>query len=100
MCFWPVNEMTELVSGMTAPQFGDESSLSVSIKIQAVPVFRSGVRCIRVCPGVRVPQVDDHRLTKYLPPVACESQEAIRKRRRKGNPVSGGITGPPYSWEI
>jgi hypothetical protein len=26
MWFWPVNEMTELVSGMPAPQFGDESS--------------------------------------------------------------------------
>jgi hypothetical protein len=25
---------------------------------------------------------------------------AIRKRRRKGNPVPGGITGPPYSWGI
>jgi hypothetical protein len=26
MRFWPVNEMTELVSGTPAPQFGDESS--------------------------------------------------------------------------
>jgi hypothetical protein len=26
MWFWPVNEMTELVSGMPAPQCGDESS--------------------------------------------------------------------------
>jgi hypothetical protein len=26
MWFWPVNETTELVSGMPAPQFGDESS--------------------------------------------------------------------------
>jgi hypothetical protein len=33
--FWPVNEMTELVSGMPVPQFGDESSW-----VLAVPVFR------------------------------------------------------------
>jgi hypothetical protein len=26
VCFWRVNEVTELVSGMPAPQFGDESS--------------------------------------------------------------------------
>jgi hypothetical protein len=26
MWFWPVNEMTEPVSGMPAPQLGDESS--------------------------------------------------------------------------
>jgi hypothetical protein len=26
MWFWPVNEMTEIVSGMPAPQFGGESS--------------------------------------------------------------------------
>jgi hypothetical protein len=26
MLFWPVNEMTELVSGMPEPQFGDEYS--------------------------------------------------------------------------
>jgi hypothetical protein len=26
MWFWPVNEMIELVSGMPAPQFGEESS--------------------------------------------------------------------------
>jgi hypothetical protein len=25
---------------------------------------------------------------------------ASRKRRRKGNPVPGGITGPPCSWGI
>jgi hypothetical protein len=26
MWFWPVNEMTKLVSGMPAPQFWEESS--------------------------------------------------------------------------
>jgi hypothetical protein len=26
MWFWPVNEIIDLVSGMPAPQFGDESS--------------------------------------------------------------------------
>jgi hypothetical protein len=25
---------------------------------------------------------------------------ASRRRRRKGNPVPGGITGPPCSWRI
>jgi hypothetical protein len=37
MGFWPVNEMTELVSGMPAPQFGDESS-SIA-RIRAGPRF-------------------------------------------------------------
>jgi hypothetical protein len=43
MWFWAVNEMTELVSRMPAPQFGDESSWvrgSELIQGQAVPVFR------------------------------------------------------------
>jgi hypothetical protein len=43
MRFWPVNEINELVSGMPAPQFGDESSEGEDqswFKVQAVPVFR------------------------------------------------------------
>jgi hypothetical protein len=51
--------MTELVSGMPAPQFGDESSLSV--RIRAGSRFKRflcfvwiDVRCFRV------PQVQDH----------------------------------------
>jgi hypothetical protein len=32
---------------------------------------------------------------EYLP-----SSLASHKRRQKGNPVPGGITGPPCSWEI
>jgi hypothetical protein len=27
-----------------------------------------------------------------------QRNSAIRKRQQKGNPVPGGITGPPYSW--
>jgi hypothetical protein len=38
MWFRPVNEATELVSGMPAPQFGDEDQSW--FKVQAVPVFR------------------------------------------------------------
>jgi hypothetical protein len=65
MWFWPVNEMTEPVSGMPAPQFGDESSLSA--RIRAGPRFKQflrcvliNVRCFRVPPGVRIPQVEYH----------------------------------------
>jgi hypothetical protein len=42
MWFWPVNGMIELVSGMPAPQYGDESSCEDQsrFKVQAVPMFR------------------------------------------------------------
>jgi hypothetical protein len=40
MWFWPVNEMAELVSGMPAPQFGDESSFLCFVLID--------VRCLLV----------------------------------------------------
>jgi hypothetical protein len=55
MWFWPVNVMTELVSGMPAPQFGDESSLSVKIRVGSrfkrfLRFVLIGVRCFRVPP--------------------------------------------------
>jgi hypothetical protein len=51
----PVNEMTELVSGMPAPQFGDEREDQSWFKVQAVlSVILVDVRCFRV------PQVEDH----------------------------------------
>jgi hypothetical protein len=41
MCFWPFNEMIELVFGMPASQFRDESSwVRGSELVQAVSVFR------------------------------------------------------------
>jgi hypothetical protein len=63
MWFWPVNEMTELVSGMPEPQFGRtnlrECEDQTWFKVQAVPVFRFvNVRCFRV------PQVEAHRRIK------------------------------------
>jgi hypothetical protein len=42
MWLWPVNEMIEFVSGMPAPQFGDEFCECEDqswFKVQAVPVF-------------------------------------------------------------
>jgi hypothetical protein len=60
--------MTGLVSGMPAPQFGDESLLSV--RIRAGSKFKrflyfplldvSIVRCFRVTQGTRVSQVEDY----------------------------------------
>jgi hypothetical protein len=38
MWFWPVDERIELVSGMPAPQFGDEDQSW--FKVPAEPVFR------------------------------------------------------------
>jgi hypothetical protein len=49
MWFWPVNEMIELVSGMPAPQFGDESSLSEGSEL--VQGSSGSVGCLRVPPG-------------------------------------------------
>jgi hypothetical protein len=52
--FWPVNEVIELVSGMPAPPFGDESSLVRGTEpVQGSSGF---LRCS--C----VPQVEDHCL--------------------------------------
>jgi hypothetical protein len=41
MWFWPVNEMTELVSGIPTPEFGSnlrECEDKSRFKVQAVPV--------------------------------------------------------------
>jgi hypothetical protein len=62
MWFWPVNKMTELVSGMPGPQFGDESSLSA--RIRAGSRFKRflcfvfiDVRQYRVALGIRLPKL-------------------------------------------
>jgi hypothetical protein len=59
MWFWPVDEMTELVSSMPAPQFGDESPLSVRIRDGSrfkrfLCFVLTDVRCSRI------PQVENH----------------------------------------
>jgi hypothetical protein len=73
MWFWPVNEMTELVSGMPAAQFGDESSwVRGSELVQGSRgscvsfwymqgVFPYPLKCLSI------PQVKDHwfRLTSW-----------------------------------
>jgi hypothetical protein len=75
--------MTELVSGMPAPQFGDESSLST--RIRADSRFKRlqcfiliDISCLRVPTGLRVPQVEDHwlgltilRLVQPHVPLSC-----------------------------
>jgi hypothetical protein len=67
--------MTELVSGMPAPHFGDGSSLSARIRAGSIfkrsPRFAlSDVRCLRIPPGVSVPQVEDH---------CCREQNVVMK---------------------
>jgi hypothetical protein len=55
MWFCPVDGMTELVSGMPAPQFGEESSRvrGSELKVQAVPVFRfDDVKCFPLRPSI------------------------------------------------
>jgi hypothetical protein len=57
--FWPVNEMTELVSGMPAPQFWDESSLSAMMRAgSSFKCFLCFVLIYVSC--FRVPQLEDH----------------------------------------
>jgi hypothetical protein len=56
--------MTGLVSGMLAPHFGDESSLSSMIRAgsrsKRILCFVSiDVRCFPVPPWLRVPEVED-----------------------------------------
>jgi hypothetical protein len=62
MRFWRVNEMIQLVSGKPAPQFGDESSLSV--RIRAGSRFKRflcfvliDVKCLRVTWGYTYPRL-------------------------------------------
>jgi hypothetical protein len=57
MWFWPVNEMTELVSGMPAPAFGAESSLSARIRAGSesrvfLYLILIYVRCFLVSPKI------------------------------------------------
>jgi hypothetical protein len=76
MWFWPDNEMIELVSGMPAPQFEDESSLIA--RIRAASRFKRFlsfvlmvVRCFRIPPGIRVPHVEGHCLSLYCGQFGC-----------------------------
>jgi hypothetical protein len=46
MWFWFVNEIIEFVSGIPAPQFGDESSLVQALEL--VQGSSGSVRCFRV----------------------------------------------------
>jgi hypothetical protein len=56
--FWPDGDVTELVSGTPAPQSRDEDQSW--FRVRAVPVFQMiDVRCFRVPPGLRIPQVED-----------------------------------------
>jgi hypothetical protein len=57
MWFWPVNEMTELVFGMPAPQFGDES-----LWVRESELVQGSGGYIKL---FRVPQVEDY-LLEYL----------------------------------
>jgi hypothetical protein len=66
MWFWPVNEMIELVSGMPAPQFGDESSWVRGSEL--LQGLSGSVTCFRV------PQVQDHWLAiKIASPITLVS---------------------------
>jgi hypothetical protein len=59
MWFCSVNEMTELVSCLSAPQFGDESSLSA--RIRAGSRFKRFLFFVLIdVRSFRVPQVQDH----------------------------------------
>jgi hypothetical protein len=63
MWFWPVKEMTELVSGMPSPQFGDKSWVQGSKLVHGSGCscfVLIDVRCFRIPPGVHVLQVEDH----------------------------------------
>jgi hypothetical protein len=56
MWFWPVNEMIELLSGMPAPQFGEESSLSARFRAGSrfkrfLCFYLIVVRCFHVHPN-------------------------------------------------
>jgi hypothetical protein len=64
MWFWPIKEMTELVSSMPAPQFGGEF---FSARMRAGSKFKrflhfvfNDVRCFQVPSGVRLLQIEDH----------------------------------------
>jgi hypothetical protein len=53
MWVWPVKEMTELVSGMPAPKFYDESSWVRGLELvqgSSGSFFRFDIRCVRVFP--------------------------------------------------
>jgi hypothetical protein len=59
MWLWHVNNKTELVSDLPAPQFGDEGRSR--FKVQAVPAFRFDLCKVRShTPGVRANQLEDH----------------------------------------
>jgi hypothetical protein len=78
--------MIELVSGMPAPQFGDESSLSARIRSGSrakryLCFVLTDVRCLRVLPGVRLSQVEDHCYRLW----SCWKggmDEVVEKRRK------------------
>jgi hypothetical protein len=57
MWLWPVNEVIELVSGMPAPQFGDESS---RMRFQHVCFILIYGAFFRVPRGVRALQAEDY----------------------------------------
>jgi hypothetical protein len=59
MWFWLASEMIELVSGMPAPQFGDESSLSA--RISTGSRFKRFMCFVLIdVRSFRVPRVEDH----------------------------------------
>jgi hypothetical protein len=78
MWFWSVNVMIGLVSGMPAPQFGEESpwvwrselvqgsSGSRVSFLLTYDVFAYTLRCLSVLPRVRVPEVEDHCAIAYF----------------------------------
>jgi hypothetical protein len=73
MGFWPVNEMIELVSGMPAPQFGDEFSRVRGSQL----VQGSSGSVILVC--FSVPQVEDHcsKLLAHLVRIPYQESQDI-----------------------
>jgi hypothetical protein len=79
MWFWLVNEMIELVSGMPAPHFGDESTwVRGSELVQGLKRLLYSLRCLCVPSGVRLPQVEYHwfRLYSLLVWIMGNSMEA------------------------
>jgi hypothetical protein len=74
MWFWPVNEMTELVSGMPAPQLGHESS---GVRGSELLQGSSGsVRCFHVLHKI-YSRTPGSRPLVYLRPFILHTAEYI-----------------------
>jgi hypothetical protein len=77
-----------------------------------LPAFKTGLRnCYKFCILCVGNRLNFHEINSTLPfnilkglcggGIECfHRSPASRKRRRKGNPVPGGISGPPCSWGI